>query len=68
MFEKQLMEEIDLITIFGSFGRDPDLKLASRTDPDLKQFRIRYTALKGKVTETTFLSIQGSCSCSFTLV
>ncbi len=56
VFEKQLMEVIDLITIFGSFGLDPDLKLASWTDPDLKPFRIRYTVLEGKAIETTFLS------------
>jgi hypothetical protein len=49
------MEVIDLISIVGSFGLDPDLKLASRTDPDLKPFRIRYTVLEGKAIETTFL-------------
>jgi hypothetical protein len=62
------MQVIEEIIIFGSFGLDPDLKLASRTDQDLKPFRIRYTALKGKVTETKFLSKKGYCSCSFTLV
>jgi hypothetical protein len=59
---------IDLIITFGSFGLDPDLKLASRTDPDLKPFRIRYTVLEGKAIETTFLSKKGSCSFSFTLI
>jgi hypothetical protein len=50
------MEMIDLIITFGSFGLNPDLKLACRPDPDLKPFRIRYTALEGKAIETKFLS------------
>ncbi len=53
------MEVIDLITIFGSFGLDPDLKLASRTDPDLKPFRIRYIALESKAIETKYLLKKG---------
>jgi hypothetical protein len=62
------MEMIDLIITFGSFGLNPDLKLASRTDPDLKPFRIRYTVLEGKATETTFLLKKGSCSFTSTLI